>query len=350
MWETTLLTGKSELHRFCAFIKKERIDNVFLAVPYDPAVSGKAGGLSPERRILAPIVRALNASGSRVHALMGDKDFILPDSRDFVRKSIRNTVEYNKLVSPEERFYAIHLDIEPYLFPGFASSRRHWFLDNFIETLAECSRIAHEGGMRIGADIPFWLDGADELTHLPMLASLNGDSKPVYQHVLDLMDNIALMDYRTPIAGEDQIFLFAAKELAYADEIRKEVFVGLETAPLPDETVLTFTGRLQQGVPEPRSGMQYMLVLQEDRTLIAALAATREEISDFLKKNRAAEREHFFWPVERATKIGGNALSFASLGMGQFQSAMKTNDFALRMYRSFAGFAIHHYGSYLKMK
>ena len=348
MWETQLLVQKRERDKFLALLKKENLDNVFLAIPHD-SLSVRSG-LTVDERTLGPLVRTLNAAGVKVHALIGDKDFILPEKRSFVRNTIRNIVEYNKLTPPADRFHAIHLDVEPYLFPGFASPRQSWFLDNYVEALAECSRIAHEADMLIGADIPFWFDSIDERTHLPIVASLGGVSKPVYRHVLDLMDNVALMDYRTMVGEENQIFLFAAQELEYADEIGKQVFVGIETAPLPNETIVTLTGPLRKGVPRPAGGRKYMLVIQKQNRLIAATATTGDHVSDFLTRNRTGEDELFYWPIERTRKVEGNSLSFASLGARRLRSAMLASQFALRKYRSFAGFAIHHYGSFVNLK
>ena len=349
MWETKTLFEKNELDRFLAFLKNENIDNVFLALPYDSLVSNRIDGIALDPKTLGPIVRSLNAAGIRAHALAGDKDFILPDRREFVRKTVQNIVEYNKSVSPGEQFYAIHFDIEPYLFPGFASPRQPWFIQNFLQTLDECSRAAHGGGMLIGVDIPFWFDGINELTHLPIVATLGGVTKPLYQHVLDVTDNVALMDYRTSVEGENGIVHLATKELEYADRTGKQIFVGLETAPLPDETILTFMQSPKTGFPETESEKKYLLIAQKENQLIATLATSRDEILTFLIANQVKEQDLFSWTVERATRVPGSASSFAALGGRKLRDAMEGATPLLRKYPSFLGFAIHYYTSFREM-
>ena len=349
VWETTVLVEKSEQEKLVGFVQSENIDNVFLGLPYDSTMATRQDGLIVDSKTLGPIVRSLNAAGVRVHALAGDKDFILPDRREFVKRGIQNIVDYNKSAPPGEQFYAIHLDVEPYLFPGFGSSRQQWFLQNFLETLNECARIAHDGGMLIGADTPFWFDGINEMTQLPIVASFNGITKPLYQHVLDMMDNVTLMDYRTSVEGENGIVQLATKELEYADRTGKQIFVGLETSPLPDETILTFIQAPTRGIPGADPGPQYMVCVQKEQQLHAAILSTKEEILGFLGAHQAKERDLFFWKVERSTRVPGSMTSFATLGGEAVLEAMNTATPLLRKHPSFLGFAIHYYGSYVKM-
>ena len=349
VWATAVLVENSEREKLVALVQSENIDNVFLGLPYDSTMATWQDALLVNSKMLGPIVRSLNAAGVRVHALAGDKDFILPDRREFVKRGIQNIVDYNKSAPPGEQFYAIHLDVEPYLFPGFRSPRQQWFLENFIETLDACSRIAHDGGMLIGADIPFWFDGINEMTLLPFVASFDGVTKPLYQHVMDMMDNVALMDYRTSVEGENGIVQLATKELEYADRIGKQIFVGLETAPLPDETILTFIQAPTRGIPEADSGTKYIVCFQKKQMLLASIVSTKKEILGFVAANQAEERDLFFWKVERATRVPGSMSSFAAAGEKAFREAMGTAEPLLLKYPSFLGFAIHYYGSYLEM-
>lgn len=350
VWETKYLFQKSGLEQLLSLLKREYIDNVFLALPYD-SVSARIGkGVALDRKKIGPVILALNAAGARVHALIGDKDFILPEKRAFVRNSIRNIIAYNKTAPAAHQFFGIHLDIEPYLFSGFGSSRQQWYIRNFLETLSECSGIAHEGNMQIGADIPAWFDGPDELTHLPILGAVNNVVKPVHQHVIDLMDNVVLMDYRTRPEGENGIVLFATGELEYAEKTGKSIFVGLETAPLPAETILTFKQPLEQGIPRRYTDTQFILVAQKERTMIASLIRTQSQAAAFLREHRISEEDVWYWPVERATRVEGSRTSFASLGAASLAAAMKKAEPVLRMYRSFAGYGIHYFRSFLELK
>jgi hypothetical protein len=51
------------------------------------------------------------------------------------------------------------------------------------------------------------------------------------EHVQDLYDYVALMDYRDRAAGGDGIVAHAQDELDYGARVGKPVVVGVETAP-----------------------------------------------------------------------------------------------------------------------
>jgi hypothetical protein len=53
----------------------------------------------------------------------------------------------------------------------------------------------------------------------------------VSEHVIDLFDYVALMDYRHKAEGSDSILSHAASEIAYADRVGKKVVIGLEVSP-----------------------------------------------------------------------------------------------------------------------
>ncbi len=346
VWETKSLFQKNQRERLLSLIKREKFDNVFLGLPYDSVTSRRKNGLTLDPATLGPIILALNAAGVRVHALTGDKDFILPENRSFVRNSLQNIVEYNRSAPPGEQFFGIHLDVEPYLFQGFGSPKQRWYVQNFLETLDECVRVAKSGNMQIGADIPPWFDSPNELTHVPMIAVLNGVSKPLYQHIIDMMDNVALMDYRTQAGGENGIVLFVTQELEYAEQAGKQVFVGLETAPLPDETILTFKQPLEMGIPKLMGENRFMIVTQKEKRMTASLIESRGELAKMLHDHSLTEQEIFSWPVDRATLVEGTVSSFANLDAAHLMAAMNEAEPTLRRYRSFAGFAIHYYKSY----
>ncbi|MBI2618580.1 MAG: hypothetical protein HYW57_00690 [Ignavibacteriales bacterium] len=337
IWNTAELTeNKKRADVLIDFLRDQRIDHVFLALPYDASEHGE--GVNIDRPRLAPLVRSLNAAAVKVHALLGDKDFVLPHSRSFVLNSMNNIVQYQRTVHPGEQFYGIHVDIEPHLLPGFNSPRQEWFLTNFIEVLAACAGIARDGGLIIGADLPTWLDAANELTHLSPEISRQGVIKPAYQHVLDLMDLVVLMDYRTNVQGDDGIVLHAREELRYAEQRGVRIFVGLETAPLLDETLIRFRGAPVNRVTD---GSGQYVVLSPGEDLLSVSLVSGAEAGEMLKRPRIV-----VWPVERAIPLPASRLSFARSGIYQLAQVVTESEPILSQWKSFAGFAFHHYESY----
>ncbi len=71
------------------------------------------------------------------------------------------------------------------------------------------------------ADIPFWFD---TLTH-----TYKSQTKPLNQHVQDIVDQVVIMDYRDFAVGNDGIIYHAEDEVAYANAIGKSIIIGVET-------------------------------------------------------------------------------------------------------------------------
>ncbi len=341
VWNTRdLMRDQRELGNLRTFVRDQLIGHVFLAIPYDPEHPLARRGVTIDHGQMDRVVRSLNVSGLKVHALIGDKDFIKPEHREFVRTTIQNIIQYQQSAEPAAQFYGIHLDIEPYLLPGFGSARQSWFLQNLLEVFAECASLARSARLVIGADIPAWLDAPNELTHQRAVIPWNGVTKPAYQHILDIMDFVVLMDYRTGATDEGGVVSQAVNELRYAAEVRKGVFVGLETIPLFDETLLVIRGEPNRGMPNKE--VEKALVLPRNDSLIFMLAKDQSSTARFL--NGGNPDELLWWPISRETHVPSSRLTFAGKeGGSRLKQAVRESETLLRLFTSFAGFAFHDY-------
>ncbi|MHB8055021.1 MAG: hypothetical protein ACYDH3_07230 [Candidatus Aminicenantales bacterium] len=91
----------------------------------------------------------------------------------------------------------IHLDIEPYLLRGFNTRKRGDIFTNYVRVLSEAAGLARSARLEFGADIPPWFDSINEYSGDVLMATLDGRTKPVYEHVIDICVQVTLMDYRT---------------------------------------------------------------------------------------------------------------------------------------------------------
>ncbi|MBI4418012.1 MAG: hypothetical protein HY563_04490 [Ignavibacteriales bacterium] len=346
VWNTRdLIENHHTVDEMTSFLGTEHVNHVFLALPYDPDHPQASQGVPIDAATLGPIVRALNAAGHRVHALVGDKDFIRPDKRPFVHATMENIIRYQQSVPPAEQFYGIHLDIEPYLLPGFGSIRQSQFLENLLRVFEMCSTLARSARLLIGADIPPWLDAPNELTNMAMEVLWNGQTKPMYQHIIDIMDVVVLMNYRTKAEGEDGVVFQAQNELRYAEAAGKKVFLGLETIPLFDELLFVFRGKPRTGMPIEENA----IVIAPGPETLAILVPNkaRTELKTLLKEKRISEQHLLWWPVERTTPVSASRISFANGGgLPALRKTIEKAEQILRGFSSFAGFSFHDYESY----
>ena len=121
----------------------------------------------------------------------------------------------------------VQVDIEPYLVPGFfadASGPRRYLdtIDHLKEAIA--------GRTRLSVVMPFWF------------TSPTVQGRPIAYSVIDRVDEVAIMSYRTEL---DEIQAIADDTLRYGTLAQVPVWLAVETTPLPVErhVVLRREGR-----------------------------------------------------------------------------------------------------------
>ncbi len=208
-----------------AFLKAKSIGTMYL---YADAYKGRNLIVSqPER--YRRLLRRMHAAGLKVYALLGSgylntERYVLPRHRDEAVAMLARVLDYNKAAAPEERFDGINLDIEPHILAEW-STRKMELLAEFVEMSDALMQLKARSGqdLPMGPAIPFWLDGIQ--------LAWKGQRKPVSQHVQDIYDFVALMDYRDHADGGDGLVSHAMDELAYGEAIGRPVLIGIETMP-----------------------------------------------------------------------------------------------------------------------
>lgn len=115
----------------------------------------------------------------------------------------------------------IQLDIEPYLLPNF-------FADDsgFVRYLAAIDQVkkAIAGRSRLSVVMPFWF------------TSVSDGGRPVAFSVMDRVDEVAIMSYRTDV---EELRVIAEDSLRYGDLVETPVWLSVETRALPLEHHVT---------------------------------------------------------------------------------------------------------------
>ena len=165
--------------------------------------------------------------------------------------------------------------------------------------------------------------------------------RPATEAILDLVDNIGVMDYRTVAYGADGIIAHGEQELAYAATVGKDVFIGVETVPLPDEVQETWDGgaRSQWDVAgdlivEPRPGGRALL------TYVPRALRRADGRYPWLTEGARLlrRRDSLFVPAKKIT--------FASQEVAALDRTLRLSRRELSSHVSFAGFVVHSYESY----
>lgn len=191
-------------------------DTVFVTIPLmegnarvaEPAALERFVSLASERRI-------------RVWAVIGDPRAVLPAERNIYIAMARAYAAYNHDAASSARLAGLQLDIEPYLNRGYQLDTENW-LSAYLETLA---LLRPQVMMPVDAAVPFWWG------RQPYRGGLFLD------HLRPLVEVVTVMNYRT---DRQQILDFAEPFLAWGARAKRNVRIGLEAGPIPDESLHVF--------------------------------------------------------------------------------------------------------------
>jgi hypothetical protein len=229
VWESdayAMLDSSAVADEALDFLARKRIGTLYL---YADAYRGR-NLLTQQPESYHAFIRAAHTQGMQVYALLGSwhlhtERYVLPRQQHKAVAMLQRVLDYNAAAAPEERFDGVNYDIEPHLLDAWEDVTRVRLLRGFLDMTAAMMEARRKSGqaLPVGPAMPFWWDG------IPL--EWRGARKPVSEHVIDLTDYVALMDYRNFAEGRDSILSHAASEMAYADRVGKRVAIGLEFNP-----------------------------------------------------------------------------------------------------------------------
>ncbi len=330
LWETAkLLDDKPSQNRLLEFCRDQNITDLFLQLPYSAALESGEWRIRWDDEGLRSLLGTLNEAGIVCHALDGHPRFALTPEHKKVKAVLRKVIKFNSQSPRTSQFQAVRYDIEPYILPEFGGVQKQSILLQYLELLNDLKPVVSQAGMELGVDIPFWYDTYNR--HYEPAAEIQG--RPLSEWVLDLVDNVGIMDYRTRAYGADGTISQAENEIKYAAEKGKKVFVGLETVTLPDETLLDFSG--SQGPTRIRlrqiEGTRVLLEWISDGPLEGSLKAD------------PTSRELF--QINRI-QVPSSRITFQEKTYQDFEVVIEKTSCEFSRYPSFYGIAIHSYESF----
>jgi hypothetical protein len=342
VWETQRFAGDPvEIRELAEFCRTRGVTDVFLQLPYAARREGDVWTIDWEPQRLRPLMRALADAGVRVDALDGAPHYVLDENHGQLVASIRAVGAYNRTVPAAERFLGIRYDNEPYLLRGFSGVNKESILRQYLRFLGTCRAAAHEEGLSFGVDVPFWFDGKDRFFQPVAMV----DGKPLSELIIDRVDNLSIMNYRTFAYGPDGTVTHGRDELAHAARRGTDVYIGLETVYLPNETMQEFA-RLGDGGPSDDPGEAPRLVLDGYdgvKVRVRWLAA-----KDWPAVGRRVARRADVIVLEKIFEawVPADKITFQDKTPADLERVMAQSATELLEFPSFSGFSIHSYESY----
>ncbi len=204
VWQTENVLSVDERVFFLSFLFARDIKAVFLFV--SPEI------FHEQSEALQDFLREAHQKGLEVHALNGEPTWIFQDQRNLAQAFLAAVTKYHAQVSPEERFDAFHLDVEPHALPAWNTDGRTHVVRHFVEFLDWVAAQVALTHLPMVVDIPYWYD------------KVSIEEEGLLQHVWHVADQVAIMAYRNSPA---KVFESIQQELELFQAHPQPVWVGV---------------------------------------------------------------------------------------------------------------------------
>ncbi|MFZ4453107.1 hypothetical protein [Salibacterium aidingense] len=171
-------------------------------------------------------IKLAHENDIEVIALDGASEWAKKKNHKTPIKRMIQVVKYNNFSDEEEQFDGIQMDIEPYLLDEWDTEERSRLILDYLNGLNKLDTIAADHHIDFMIAMPFWFDGDEYET------DYNDVTKPLSDHVMDIVDTAAIMAYRDKAEGNDSMIYHSEHELEYANENGNTIVIAVETQNL----------------------------------------------------------------------------------------------------------------------
>ena len=290
---------------------------------------------------LADLVKAFHTAHIKVHALDGAPYFAETQHHPEVFDTLDALAQFQNSQPKTSQFDGIHYDIEPYLLPGFFGARQEEISQSYVTLVKAIHQRAQALHIPFGLSLPFWLDMPDEFTGEALLVKQEGLTAPLYEHLQNHSDYVAIMDYKTHLLGPGGIIESAQNELNFARQHHKKVVIGLETMDLPDEHLFIFEGSPRRQQP-PASEASMVFYQASGTTASRQWRVHLMEPGAVLPAEIRQSEQQWFWSLSPYAQVRSEQLSFAKKGPEALTDILRGAENTLGQDPAFGGIALHH--------
>jgi hypothetical protein len=215
VWDENVVLDATAQDDLFAFVSDKKVTNLYIDV-----LSLLRENPEALRQFIG---RANQQEGVRVELLAGAPHWAKAENHFIPIALLREAIAFAQSSPLEQRPVGFQFDIEPYVI------EEDWPVDEYLTLLEKLMLEAQGTNLNISVAIPFWFDIE------PLQRVHNGQDLPLSHHVLSIVDQVVIMDYRDFAEKEDGIIANAATEMAFAATLGKPVIIGVETQCNLDE-------------------------------------------------------------------------------------------------------------------
>lgn len=197
------------------FLKENAFSEVYLQIDQDI-----------DAKYYKYFIKSASSNGINVYALEGNPDWILKSNRRQLDSFLNWVVKYNSSKLQDERFFGIHLDVEPYLLSIWQTDKTK-AITEYMDYISYLKFFGTKNGLKIAVDIPFWFDEIKIPKQKINLA----------EYVISQVDSINIMAYRD---RAESIIEVVKNEIVYGKKHNKNIVISVETGNTSEGENITF--------------------------------------------------------------------------------------------------------------
>lgn len=202
-----------------AFLKSKDVKKLYIQIDREVPTS-----------VYQRFIEKAALQGVQTFALDGAPDWVAANGRASQDQLMDWLQTYQESAGSQQQFAGIHLDVEPYLYNGWAADQKAAVF-SYQKLLVDAKATADTLALPLEVDVPFWFD---EIIYENAFGS-----GVLVEWVITNTDGITIMAYRdkAPL-----IISLVENEINYAAKHGKKAVVGVETAQTDEGKSLTFFG------------------------------------------------------------------------------------------------------------
>ncbi|MFC0525129.1 hypothetical protein ACFFGV_16230 [Pontibacillus salicampi] len=164
-------------------------------------------------------VEKAHEQGIEVHAMGGHPTWALEKGKERLSMFIDYVTTYNKKVEKPQKFDGIHLDIEPYVLQEWYDDESK-VMKSWRENISFYQKeVKANSNLKTGVDLAMWLDDHP----------ISDDSDmSISKWMIDKVDHTTIMAFRDFAEGSGGIIDTTKEEVAFGDELGKELVIAVE--------------------------------------------------------------------------------------------------------------------------
>ncbi len=211
VWRSAAVTDSRERTKFFRTARHFDVDRAWLAL----SRAERAALLRTDPAPLRAFIGACARHGIAVELLISENSWVDPERRDVFERALDDLIAYQRTAALDERFAALHLDVEPHALPSWKTGAQERLATGLVSLIGDAAR----AGLPVHVDVPTWYES------IPLGT---GD---LLTAIVDAADGICVMNYRT---DPDRFLRDAEREIALSQARAKSIVLGMSVEPTLD--------------------------------------------------------------------------------------------------------------------